>query len=58
MDTDERISLHGKDPEEVLRALLKVDPEAEPATATVYVALAGEGVDVLRLVDAQPSSSL
>jgi hypothetical protein len=28
---DERISLHGHDPETVLRALLKVDPDSEPA---------------------------
>jgi hypothetical protein len=27
----ERISLHGHDPEEVLRTLLKIDPDAEPA---------------------------
>jgi hypothetical protein len=27
---EERISLHGHDPEEVLRALLKVDPNSEP----------------------------
>lgn len=27
---EERISLAGHDPEEVLRALLKVDPDAEP----------------------------
>jgi hypothetical protein len=27
---DERISLHGHDPEDVLKALLKVDPQAEP----------------------------
>jgi hypothetical protein len=27
---EERISLAGHDPEDVLRALLKVDPEAEP----------------------------
>jgi hypothetical protein len=27
---DERISLHGHDPEAVLKALLKVEPEAEP----------------------------
>jgi hypothetical protein len=26
---DERVSLHGHDPEEVLKALLKVKPEAE-----------------------------
>jgi hypothetical protein len=29
-DDDQRISLHGHDPEEVLKALLKVDPESEP----------------------------
>lgn len=28
---DERISLAGHDPEDVLRALLKVDPDSEPA---------------------------
>jgi hypothetical protein len=28
MTDDERISLHGHDPESVLRALLKVDPDA------------------------------
>src|SRR5271165_955365 len=28
---EERISLHGHDPEEVLRALLAVDPDSEPA---------------------------
>jgi hypothetical protein len=28
---DERISLHGHDPEEVLRALLAVDPDSKPA---------------------------
>lgn len=27
----ERISLHGPDPEDVLRALLKVDPSSAPA---------------------------
>jgi hypothetical protein len=27
---EERISLHGHDPEEVLRALLAVDPDSEP----------------------------
>lgn len=27
---DERVSLHGHDPEEVLRALLAVDPNSEP----------------------------
>jgi hypothetical protein len=27
---DDRISLHGHDPETVLRALLKVDPGSEP----------------------------
>jgi len=27
---EERISLHGHDPEEVLRALLQVDPDSEP----------------------------
>lgn len=27
---DERVSLDGLDPEEALRALLKVDPDAEP----------------------------
>lgn len=30
-DRDERVSLAGPDPLEVLRALLKVDPEAPPA---------------------------
>lgn len=30
-DSDKRVSLHGQDPEAVLKALLKVDPEAEPA---------------------------
>ena len=29
---DERVSLHGPDLEAVLRALLKVDPDAEPDT--------------------------
>ena len=29
-DDDERVSLAGLDPEEALRALLKVDPESEP----------------------------
>jgi hypothetical protein len=28
---DERVSLHGIDPEEALKALLAVDPESEPA---------------------------
>lgn len=28
--SDERISLHGHDPEDVLKALLKVDPDSEP----------------------------
>jgi hypothetical protein len=30
-DPDDRISLAGRDPEEVLKALLKVDPDAPPA---------------------------
>lgn len=30
-DRDERVSLHGLDPEEALRALLAVKPEDEPA---------------------------
>ncbi len=30
-DRDERVSLAGLDPEEALRALLRVDPESEPA---------------------------
>lgn len=30
-DRDERVSLHGHDPEDVLKALLKVDPDAPPA---------------------------
>ncbi|MFI4985380.1 MAG: hypothetical protein ACHQAV_05280 [Solirubrobacterales bacterium] len=30
-DSEETISLAGHDPEAVLKALLKVDPEAEPA---------------------------
>jgi hypothetical protein len=30
-EQDERISLHGHDAEDVLRALLKVDPDAPPA---------------------------
>jgi hypothetical protein len=30
-DEDDRISLAGHDPEDVLRALLKVDPDAPPA---------------------------
>jgi hypothetical protein len=30
-DRDEPISLHGHDPEDVLKALLKVDPDAPPA---------------------------
>jgi hypothetical protein len=29
-DDNERISLHGLDPEEALRALLKVDPGSQP----------------------------
>jgi hypothetical protein len=29
-DRDERVSLAGPDPEDVLRALLRVDPESEP----------------------------
>lgn len=29
-DRDERVSLHGLDPEEALRALLAVKPEDEP----------------------------
>lgn len=29
-DRDERLSLAGLDPEEALRALLRVDPESEP----------------------------
>jgi hypothetical protein len=29
-DPDERVSLHGLEPEEALRALLAVDPDAEP----------------------------
>jgi hypothetical protein len=29
MDNEERISLHGHDPELILQALLQVDPEAE-----------------------------
>lgn len=29
-ERDERISLHGLDPEQVLEAVLKVDPESEP----------------------------
>lgn len=29
-DRDERVSLAGLDPEDALRALLKVDPDAEP----------------------------
>ncbi|MEA2376220.1 MAG: hypothetical protein QOD13_127 [Thermoleophilaceae bacterium] len=29
---DERVSLHGVDPEEAIRALLAVDPDAEPVT--------------------------
>lgn len=30
-ERDERVSLEGLDPVEALRALLKVDPETEPA---------------------------
>ena len=30
-DRDERVSLHGLDPEEALRALLAVKPDDEPA---------------------------
>lgn len=30
--TAEAISLHGHDPEEVLRALLQVDPDSEPVS--------------------------
>ncbi|MCW3058147.1 MAG: hypothetical protein JWO21_2116 [Solirubrobacterales bacterium] len=30
-DRDEPISFHGRDPEDLLRAPLKVDPEAPPA---------------------------
>lgn len=30
-DRDERFTMHGADPEEVLRALLQVDPDADPA---------------------------
>ena len=30
-DRDERVTLAGPDPEDVLRALLRVDPESEPA---------------------------
>jgi hypothetical protein len=29
-DRDERVSLAGPDPEDVLRALMRVDPESEP----------------------------
>lgn len=29
-DGDQRVSLHGLDPEEALRALLAVDPDAPP----------------------------
>lgn len=30
LDRDERVGMHGVDPEAVLRALLQVDPESEP----------------------------
>ena len=33
-DRDERVSLHGLDPEEALRALLAVEPDDEPVVST------------------------
>jgi hypothetical protein len=42
MDDDDRVSLAGLDPEEALRALLKVDPEAEPVAEWVIDIMAAD----------------